>query len=356
MYMMFRPRNDTMVNVLAMDLNETGTADLRKIDRDQIPRFMHYIVASAEYLKKFNNGQALSGFDAVLTSTIPNGGGVSSSSALSVVSASAFVRSNSHNLNKMSKHEFLMVVCESEWAWSGVRGGIMDQYASINAQAGRAFVLDCRTSDVHPDFDHIPLPSDLSLIIANTNVKHDLVGTPYNDRRAACERAAAAVQKLHSSKKITHLRDVTMKMLDGAKSTMDAEAYQRAVHAINEDVRTVECGKALKRGDLKTAGKLVNESHESLSKIYEVSCDELDAMVDVARAHKGTYGARMMGGGFGGCCIVLADPSQVDDLIAHLNKGYKERTGRDASILETKPGSGFNVGSMGLLHAIASKL
>lgn len=223
----------------------------------------------------------------------------------------------------------------------------MDQYASIHSKEGCAFVLDCRTGSIHPDYHHIPLPSNLAIVIANTNVKHDLVGTPYNDRRASCERAAAAIQRKYPERKITHLRDADMDMLEAAKDLMDPTAYKRALHVIREDIRTIACGEAFKVGDLKRAGQLVNESHEDLSHVYEVSCPELDTMVKLARSYPGTYGARMMGGGFGGCTILLVEPEKADSIAKTLAVDYEKETGREASILVTRPGSGARVVALG---------
>lgn len=348
MYLLFRPRKDTKVRVYAADLQQMGEADMKTVDfkkKAEITRFLHFIVGPAKQLQQHNKNkqQPLNGFDAVLTSSIPNGGGVSSSSAMCVASTAAFRKSNEADLKDLTEHQFLMSVCEGEWAWSGVRGGIMDQYASINAKAGHAFILDCRTSNIHPKFGQVKLPSNLVLIVANTNVKHDLVGTPYNDRRAACERAAAAIAKLHPTKKITHLRDVTMDMLKAAQKSIDPEAYKRSLHVIDEDIRTIAAGEAIVKGDLVTLGKLVNGSHDSLKDLYEVSCEELDIMVNIARSCDGVYGARMMGGGFGGCAIVCAKPEKAKDIINTLNFEYKKKTGRDPSILATTPGSGASL-------------
>lgn len=348
MYLFFRPRKDTKVRVIAVDLNgETGEADTRDInvsrDKKILPRFLHYIMGPSQFLKEHMHGKPLLGFDGVLTSTIPNGGGVSSSSALCVAAASAFRSVNEHSLSGLSKIDFLMSICEGEWLWSGVRGGIMDQFASVNAKKGHMFVLDCRKGEVHSQYGHIPIPENLCLIVANTNVKHDLVGTPYNDRRRSCEQAALAVQKNYPEKKITHLRDVTIDMLNASKGGMNDEAYKRATHAILEDIRTIKCAQALLRGDLHTAGELVNQSHFSLQKVYEVSCNELDTMAEIARSQLGCYGARMMGGGFGGCCIILANPNKASNIVSELGREYKQRCGRDASILITQPGEGAEV-------------
>lgn len=342
MNILLRPRNDSKIRITSLDLDEQGEVDLtQKIDKTKIPRWMHFMVGPGIELNKYNKGPLL-GFDGVFSSTIPIGGGVSSSSALCVASSLAYRSINNSTLS-LTEKEFLYCICEGEWRWSGVRGGIMDQYTSLNAKAGCAFVLDCRTSAIHPDYHHLKLPSNLTLIIANTNVKHELVNSPYNQRRASCERAAAAIDKVFPFKKVTHLRDADRLMLEVAKPYMDNVAYRRALFVVGEDVRTIKCGDALKAGDLKRAGFFVNGSHNGLRDLYEVSCEELDIMVDIARACEGCYGARMMGGGFGGCCIVLANPDHAENIMDTLRKKYKEKVGKDASVYATSPGDGAKI-------------
>lgn len=346
MLMVFRPRGDSIVRCYAKDLDEHGTCDLADVsDTKALPRFLQYVVGSGIFLsKEHNGGKPLNGFDAVITSLIPNGGGVSSSSALCVASAMCFRTANPALV--VTPEEFLLAICQSEWFYSGVRGGIMDQYSSLNAKEGCAFVLDCRTQAMHPDFTNIPFPKGVTILIANTNVKHDLVGTPYNDRRASCEEAAAAIAKAFPGKNVTHLRDANLDMLNKAKPQMRPVAYQRACHVLAEDKRTIACATALVKGDLKTAGELVNQSHNSLRDLYEVSCPELDHMVEAARGLKGVYGARMMGGGFGGCAIVLVQDKYAADVVPALHNEYKRRTNREPHILPSRPGSGASVESL----------
>jgi len=298
----------------------------------------------------------------VLSSTIPIGGGVSSSSALSVATALAYRHTNPDF--KPSQADFFRSICEGEWAWSGVRGGIMDQYTCLNAKEGTAFILDCRASDLHPKYKSVTLPDNVAILIANTNVKHELVGSPYNERRESCERAVKFIQeyinspdtretekdekevKAHAKKHgVTHLRDVSLALLNYAAdhTKMDARAYRRAVHAVTEDVRTIKTGEALIKGDLKTAGQLLNQGHVSLRDDYQVSCEELDIMVDIAQSSEGVYGARMMGGGFGGCAIVLVDPSKVKAVTARLESEYKKRAKIDATIVPSRAGNGGRI-------------
>jgi len=274
---------------------------------------------------------------------------------------------------QFSDKDFFDAICEGEWTWSGVRGGIMDQFTSLNAKAGCAFILDCRTSKIHPTYGQVTLPSDLRILIANTNVKHELVGSPYNERRASCERAVKYVQdylnspdieettpeekELKRKKKaagVTHLRDVPLSLLlstadyhNNKSKLMDARAYRRALHAITEDTRTIKTAEAFKQNDLPTVGKLLNEGHVSLRDDYKVSCDELDVMVDIAQSTEGVYGARMMGGGFGGCAIVLLKPEYQDKVIKRLEIEYKKRTNIDATIIPSAAGNGARLVALG---------
>jgi len=367
--LVFQLRKDTKLRVLALDLEKDnyGEVDLNDATfegRNKIPRFLHYIVGQAAMLRKLNNDKALNGFDAVLSSTIPIGGGVSSSSALSVASSLAFRKSNPDF--KPSNKDHFTSICEGEWTWSGVRGGIMDQYTSLNAKEGHAFILDCRTSDLHTKYKHVPLPKNLAMLVANTNVKHELVGSPYNERRSSCERAVEYVQGYLNSPdneetteeekelkkkykgKVTHLRDVSLELLHYAAdhTKLDARAYRRAHHSITEDDRTIHAAEAFLKGDLKTVGHLLNKTHASLRDFYRVSCDELDAMVDIAQHLEGVYGARMMGGGFGGCAIVLVEPEKANKIQEKLEAEYKKRVGKDATIIPSKAGAGAHVVSL----------
>jgi galactokinase len=249
-----------------------------------------------------------------------------------------------------------------------VRGGIMDQFTCLNTKEGTAFILDCRTSKKHPQFSDVVLPKQVAILIANTNVKHELVGSPYNERRESCERAVKFIQEYLShpdssihhayekevraaakKKGVTHLRDVSFDLLRFAAdhTAMDARAYRRAVHVVTEDVRTIQTGEALIRGDVKTAGRLLNEGHASLRDDYQVSCEELDIMVEIAQSCDGVYGARMMGGGFGGCAIVLVHPDKVKPVTAKLEAEYKKRAKRDATIIPSRAGKGGHVVKLG---------
>jgi galactokinase len=279
------------------------------------------------------------GYDAVLTSTIPMGGGVSSSSAVTVASATAFKHVNQPPL---TSDEFTMLTGECEWEYSGVRGGIMDQFTSLHAQEGHALLLDCKTLEAK----QIPFPTEkAAILVVNTNVAHELINSPYNQRRLSCEAAAKAMGR-------SKLRDATFADLTAIQSKVDRETYNRALHVIGEDTRTLNAAELLAAGEMVEVGSLVNQSHDSLRDLYEVSCPELDAVVDAARSYSGpgVYGARMMGGGFGGCAIVLVEPSQADAVTKHLRETFAApfpaavASGRGApTILRSKPGPGARV-------------
>eukprot|EP00808_Paulinella_micropora_P002610 g76190.t1 len=348
--LVFRARPDSLVRVYAVDLDQAGEADLHLSTlegKEKYPKFLHFLLGPCVELRQALKGGKLRGFDAVLSSTIPVGGGVSSSSALAVTAAVALRAINPVIEKEVSQAEFFKCICEGEWKWSGVRGGIMDQFTALNCQSDRAFVLDCRSAQPFSGYSRIKLPDDLGILIANTNVHHELIGTPYNDRRQSCEKAVSFVQQYllqrpAEARPVTHLRDVDMALLMKAAdhTAMDAQAYRRAQHVILENKRTLECAEALQKGDLILAGKLVNDSHDSLRDLYKVSCPELDIMVDIARSIDGVYGARMMGGGFGGCCVVFVDKARLPQISERLGKEYKLRCGKDGSMIPGAAGQG----------------
>eukprot|EP00457_Paulinella_chromatophora_P007841 gb/GEZN01007867.1/.p1 GENE.gb/GEZN01007867.1/~~gb/GEZN01007867.1/.p1 ORF type:complete len:433 (-),score=39.93 gb/GEZN01007867.1/:168-1466(-) len=343
--LIFRARPDSLVRVYAADLDQSGEADLTTATlekKELYPKFLQFLLGPCVQLRDaLKPHPPPFGFDAVLASTIPIGGGVSSSSALAVTAAVALRAINPTLKAIVPAAKFFSSICEGEWQWSGVRGGIMDQYTALHCKSGRAFVLDCRTAQPFPVFSEVQLPNNLGILIANTNVRHELVGSPYNERRAACERAVKFIQEYQLQrpseirKPVSHLRDVDESLLMKAAdhTNLDAQAYRRALHVIQENERTLECAKALQRGDLILAGALVNQSHDSLRDLFKVSCEELDIMVEIARSLEGVYGARMMGGGFGGCCVVFVDKARLNQVSERLAKEYKVKTGKEGSML-----------------------
>eukprot|EP00128_Syssomonas_multiformis_P000480 Colp12_sorted_trinity150504_noHs@4445 len=281
----------------------------------------------ANYVKGVAKQLPLKGFDAAIVSSVPLGGGLSSSASVEVAShlfieqvSGAAVEPKQRALNcQKAEHTFAHVPC-----------GIMDQFISVMGKDNHALLIDCRSLEARL----VPIDSpDLVLLVTNSNVKHALTGSEYGTRRKQCETAAAIVAKKHPNVKA--LRDVTMDMLDEVKGEMEEVVYRRARHVIGECERTTKAADLLVKGEYKTVGDLMVQSHNSLRDDYEVSCEELDVLVELAMQVDGVLGSRMTGGGFGGCTVTLVQASAVERTVAHILKGYPK-----ATIFATRPGSG----------------
>ncbi len=225
---------------------------------------------------------------------------------------------------------------QAEHEFAGVPCGIMDQFASVMCRADHLMLLDCRSQQI----EHIPLiDPTVTVLIINTNVKHELSGGEYAERRAQCESAA---RKLG----VAALRDATLSQLASQRERLDAIEFCRARHVISEIARTVDAAAALKAGDWPRVGRLMYASHDSLRDDYEVSCRELNVLVDLARqlgANRGVIGSRMTGGGFGGCTVSLVETSKADDIGNYLSENYLAETGIEPTVLTSRPSIGAHV-------------
>ncbi|XP_039990765.1 galactokinase isoform X2 [Xiphias gladius] len=249
------------------------------------------------------------GFRAVIASSVPLGGGLSSSASLEVAFYTFLQQLKPDDGDKVSK---ALACQQAEHTHAGVPCGIMDQFVSVLGSEGHALLTDCRSLEA----TSIPLADQgLVILITNSNVKHSLTGSEYPMRRRQCEEAASIMGK-------ASLRDATMKDLEEARDRMDDVTYRRALHVIEEIERTVQAAEALKRGAYKAFGKLMVESHNSLRDLYEVSCRELDELVSAALEVEGVFGSRMTGGGFGGCTVTLMQAHAVDRTILHIKGRY----------------------------------
>ncbi|KAM8729648.1 galactokinase isoform 1-T1 [Acanthopagrus schlegelii] len=249
------------------------------------------------------------GFRAVIASSVPLGGGLSSSASLEVAVYTFLQQLRPDDGDKVSK----AVACQqAEHTHAGVPCGIMDQFVSVLGREGHALLIDCRSLEATP----VPLADPgLVILITNSNVRHSLTGSEYPMRRRQCEEAATTLGK-------ESLRDATIKDLEEAKDRLDDVTCRRARHVIEEIERTVQAAEALKRGAYKEFGKLMVESHNSLRDLYEVSCKELDELVSAAMEVDGVFGSRMTGGGFGGCTVTLLQASAIDRTILHIKQRY----------------------------------
>lgn len=287
------PRQDRQLK-----LSSTNFEGSTVIDLDDVPRqrgdWTDYIVGTAVALEK--RGHKLQGAEILVHGEVPIGSGLSSSAAIEVSTGYALLDMNGI---KVDRTELAVSSREAENEFVGARVGIMDQYIAANGKDGHAILLDCRSLQG----SELPIPQDVRLVVCNTGVKHQHAGGEYNARRAQCEEG---VQRLSAVLPwIESLRDVTMSQLEQHKALLPEVIYRRCRHVVTENQRALETAEALRNREMTKAGKLMAGSHESLRDDYEVSCAELDAMVEIAQRQPGVIGARMTGGGFGGCTINL---------------------------------------------------
>lgn len=297
------PREDNKAIVVSIDKGPDDEFALDNIPRLPNHEWTNYVRGVVLALQA--KGGQIGGFTMVVGSTIPVGSGLSSSAALEV--ATGF------GLGKLFGPELsgpeLATMCQRvENEFVGVNCGIMDQFIVANGQADHALFLDCRDLTT----EHVPIPSDLAIVICDTRHPHALTDGPYNERRASCEEAVEAIAADQPA--VTALRDADMDLLNQARGRMSEPVYKRARHVITENRRVLDSVRALKQGDAVTFGRLMNESHDSLKDDYKVSCDQLDQMVNVCRGVDGVLGSRLTGAGFGGCTVTLARADAVERL------------------------------------------
>lgn len=288
-----------------------------------------YVAAVAWVLR--DAGHDLTGVDLLIDSTLPAGSGLSSSAALEVAVARACCEASGIEWDAVA----MARLCQrAEQEFVGVACGIMDQLTVATAQRGAAMLIDCRTLVIEP----VPIPDEVVVAVMDTAVPRDLAGSAYNDRRASCEAAVAAIRAIDPS--IKALRDVDATLLERAGARMDSVTYRRAAHMVAENQRPAMLAQALERRDFVAAGRTMNDSHQGLRDLYEVSSSELDTIVDIARAERGCFGARMTGAGFGGCAVALVDRSAAAEFVGSVLDAYGSRTGRAGSIFTTLPAEG----------------
>lgn len=310
------PNDTDRVRVYSMDLSEYAEFGLNEDDLPSQSWARYIFGVCREILKR---GGIVKGFDAVFAGNVPLGAGLSSSAALE--SCFAFALNDMFNGNSIDKFELARIGQSTEHNYCGVNCGIMDQFASVMGRKGKLIRLDCRSME----YEYFPFaPEDYELILVDSVVKHELADSPYNRRRASCERVAKRLG-------IDTLRDADMAMLNAVKSDITAEDYFRAKFVIEEKDRVLGVCDALEKSDYETVGKLMYETHDGLSNDYEVSCEELDYLNDIAR-ECGVTGSRIMGGGFGGCTINLVRKDMRDKFIDTVKSKFKDKYGHEPKI------------------------
>ena len=313
---MFRIYSEDLLQGSELPIQDLATAK-------PLGQWVDYVLGVAQQL--VSAGREVGPCDLLVHSTVPVGAGLSSSAALEVSSALAL------GAGSMDKAEIARLCQRAENQFVGMPCGIMDQFVSVFGQEHAAILIDCRTLE----HEAVPLPTNVSIIAVNSMVKHELGSSAYRERVAECAQAVAFIRAFHPPVKT--LRDATLDMLDPA---MGEVVMRRARHVISEDGRVLEFARASKSGDLKRMGELFVQSHRSLQHDYEVSCAELDFLVDTALTLPGVYGARMTGGGFGGCTVNLVDPAQTGSFRDQIAARYKERFGIDPKVFECRPSAG----------------
>ncbi|MBO5313779.1 MAG: galactokinase [Prevotella sp.] len=314
-----RPNGTNTIMCYSIDLKDRVEF---KVDDPQGPRtsWARYIYGIVQEMRKL--GVDVKGFNTAFAGDVPLGAGMSSSAALE--SCFAYALNDLFGDNKISKWDMVLAGQATEHNYCGVKCGIMDQFASVFGKTGQLMCLDCNSRE----FDYFPFdPQGYKLVLINSMVKHELASSAYNDRRKNCENTVAALQKAYPEKEIKTLRDATWEMLDAVKNDVSDEDMKRSRYVLAEKDRVLAVCEALKRGDYQEVGKKMYETHEGLSNEYEVSCEELDFLNDIAK-ECGVCGSRMMGGGFGGCTINLVKEDLYDTFICTAKERYKEKYGK----------------------------
>ncbi len=312
------PNNTDIVRVYSIDINESVEFGLEEKD---IPKYQwaRYIFGVCREVIK--RGGVVKGFDAVFAGNVPLGAGMSSSAALE--SVFAFAINDLFNDNKIDKFELARIGQSTEHNYCGVKCGIMDQFASVFGKKGCLMRLDCQSME----YEYYPFdPKGYKLVLLDSKVKHELVGSPYNRRRESCENVSKILNR-------ETLRGATMAQLDEIKDKISEEDYMRAEYVIGEEKRVLDVCEALKNGDYETVGNRMYETHHGMSKLYEVSCEELDYLNDLAK-ESGVTGSRIMGGGFGGCTINLVKDELYDNFIAYAKSKFNEKYGHEPRVIE----------------------
>jgi galactokinase len=342
-----RTRTDTVIRLWSANFDEyaqfslDGLPDSFEVQKQQLPGWARYILGVVSQF--IQAGQVLKGFDAVVCGDVPLGGGMSSSAALEVASAQACALFSQGAFTigaedaTFSPLDVAALCQKAEHIASGLRSGILDQAASCLGQPQKAVLLDCRSLE----YRYLPFNEpDISVVVIDTGVRRELASSAYNERRQQCEKAVERIRDLilrdepanKQASNINALRDITPEQFERYKQDLPEILRKRAGYVIAENRRVLQVVELLNARDIESVGKVLWEGHAGLRDEYEVSCAELDALVDIAHEVPGVLGARMMGGGFGGCTINLVRNDAVDALSKAVEEQYTARTGCSASI------------------------
>ena len=321
--MAIRPNGTDYVNLVALD--QDNAALFFRIGGPQPKeQWASYFYGVIEEMRQ--RGATVGGFNAVFGGDVPLGAGMSSSAALESCIGTAL--NTLFNLG-FRKEELAKIGQMTEHHYIGVRCGIMDQFASIFGQKGKVVRLDCRSLE----YQLVPFnPKGIEIVLIDTMVKHTLASSEYNVRRAQCEEGVAVIKKYRPEVEL--LRDITLEELEAHRAEIDPVSFRRCAFVINENKRLMAACAAMEKNDFEEVGRQIYAAHDGLSQEYGVSCEELDFIVGIAHTHADVLGARMMGGGFGGCVIALVKEAGAQDYIADVKKQYLAKFNKDPRVIE----------------------
>jgi galactokinase len=320
-----RPRTDRFVRIHSLDFEAEAVFSLDDLKKEQ---------GWAEYLKGVANilqaeGCKLSGWDGVMMGDVPRGSGLSSSAAVEMATARVFASVS--NL-KWDAAYMARIGQRAENQWVGVNCGIMDQMASAACKEGHALFLDCRSLEIQ----HVPLPDHVAVVVMDTSTRRGLVDSAYNERRSQCEEAARFFG-------VKALRDVSLEEFEKRKSGLREVVMRRARHIITDDQRVLDAMQAMQTNDVARLGNILNAGHISLRDDFEITNEALNQIVEAAQEQSSCYGARMTGGGFGGCAIALVDAGKVDAFVDSVDKAYRKKSGLEPQIYICKASAGASI-------------
>lgn len=327
-YAAVAPAAHGKLHIFAREMNSVFELSIESLASARPSGAWHdYVIGVAQQLRRA--GFPIAAQDMWISSEVPGGSGLSSSAALEVSTALALL-----NDRAMPPVEIARLAQRAESEFVGMPCGIMDQYASVFGREHQAIQIDCR--DLSHQYAH--LPENVSIVAVNSLVKHELGSSAYRERVAECREAVEAIQKFHPD--VRSLRDVSLRMLEGIQDSVPVVPRKRARHIISDSQRVLDLAEASERGDLREMGRLFIASHRSMQYDYEITCEEIDFLVDTAIKLPGVYGARMTGGGFGGCTVNLIDPEQGQHFERALTEAYQQRYGITPTFYDCRPAAG----------------
>ena len=327
------PNGTNICRFYAVDKKETFETELSEDLHRSEQGWPNYLLGVVDQLRK--HGYEVDGFDCVFGGNVPIGAGMSSSAALEGGVLFGLAELNDWEIPPV---EMAKIAQKAENEFVGVQCGIMDQFASLNGKEGYALKLDCRNLD----YEYFPFNrDDIQIVLCDTQVRRELASSEYNVRRQQCEQGMEALQQWDSE--IDSLRDVELSLLFRHEKDMDPTIFKRCKYVVEENKRVIQACNDLRQGAMHSFGQRMYQSHAGLRHEYEVSCKELDVLVDIARDLKGVFGARMMGGGFGGCTINLVQKDHVDSFTNQIKEKYQQQMDKQIKVYRTNVSSGTHL-------------